>query len=69
MNLLIISGEFPPFAGGAGTYCNYLVKALSKRGHNVTLLTKDYKEKRDSQSQVDEDLAKQNVKCIRMQYS
>ena len=69
MNLLIISGEFPPFAGGAGTYCNYLVKALSKRGHNVTLLTKDYKEKRDSQSQVDEDLAKQNVKCIRMPYS
>ncbi len=69
MNLLIISGEFPPFAGGAGTYCNYLVKALSKRGHNVTLLTKDYKEKRDLQSQVDEDLAKQNVKCIRMPYS
>ena len=69
MNLLIISGEFPPFAGGAGTYCNYLVKALSKRGHSVTLLTKDYKEKRDLQGQVDEDLAKQNVKCIRMQYS
>ncbi|MEE1290589.1 MAG: glycosyltransferase family 4 protein [Spirochaetota bacterium] len=69
MNLLIISGEFPPFAGGAGTYCNYLVKALSKRGHSVTLLTKDYKEKRDLQSQIDEDLAKQNVKCIRMQYS
>ncbi len=69
MNILVISGEFLPFAGGAGTYCNYLVKALSKRGHNVTLLTKDYKEKRDLQSQVDENSAKQNIKCIRMPYS
>ena len=69
MNLLIISGEFPPFAGGAGTYCNYLVKALVTLGHKITLITKHYKKNNIQEKNIDENLAKQNVKCIRMPYS
>lgn len=69
MNLLIISGEFPPFAGGAGTYCNYLVKALVTLGHKITLITKHYKKNDIQEKNIDENLAKQNVKCIRMPYS
>lgn len=69
MNILVISGEFPPFAGGAGTYCNYLVKALANIGHDVTLITKHYKKNAEHEAEIDKTLAEQNIKCIRMPYS
>lgn len=69
MNILVISGEFPPFAGGAGTYCSYLVKALASYKHNVTLITKHYKENAAQEAEIDKKLSQQNIKCIRMQYS
>lgn len=69
MNILVISGEFPPFAGGAGTYCSYLVKALANCKHNVTLITKHYKEIAAQEVEIDKKLAEQNIRCIRMQYS
>ena len=53
MNFLVISGEFPPFAGGAGTYCNYLIKALAARGHKITLITKHYKENAEQEKKID----------------
>lgn len=68
MNFLVISGEFPPFAGGAGTYCNYLIKALAARGHKITLITKHYKENAEQEKKIDLVLSEQNIKCIRMPY-
>ena len=68
MNFFVISGEFPPFAGGAGTYCNYLIKALAARGHKITLITKHYKENVEQERKIDLALSKQNIKCIRMPY-
>lgn len=69
MNILVISGEFPPFAGGAGTYCRYLVKALADVGHNVTLITKHYGKNAARETEIDKELAEQNINCIRMPYS
>ncbi len=68
MNFLVISGEFPPFAGGSGTYCNYLIKALAARGHKITLITKHYKENAEQEKKIDLVLSEQNIKCIRMPY-
>lgn len=68
MKILVISGEFPPFAGGAGTYCSYLVKALADIGHDVTLITKHYR-KNTKEAEIDRKLAEQKIKCIRMPYS
>jgi glycosyltransferase involved in cell wall biosynthesis len=39
MRLLLITGIFPPDIGGPATYVPQLAKALSQRGHQVTVLT------------------------------
>lgn len=39
MNILLISGEFPPMVGGMGDYTRELAKALAKLGHRVSVLT------------------------------
>ena len=39
MRILMLGWEFPPyFAGGVGTVCHALTKALTKRGHDITYL-------------------------------
>lgn len=43
MNILIFSHEFPPMAGGAGTYVDELSKAFVKLGHKVKLIVGDTK--------------------------
>ena len=39
MKILICTGIFPPEAGGPATYSKLLAEELSKRGHEVTLIT------------------------------
>lgn len=67
MRILIITGEFIPFAGGAGTYCRYLMKALIAKGHEVTILTKKYDDPKEIE--IDEKLKSEGVRCIRMKYT
>ncbi|WP_294320363.1 glycosyltransferase family 4 protein [uncultured Sphingomonas sp.] len=40
--LLIPTFEFPPYAGGVGTFCVELAKSLAARGFAVTILAPDY---------------------------
>lgn len=69
MKILIISGEFVPFAGGAGTYCYYLTKALALQGDQVTVLTKEYPDFPEKERIVDRKLEEDyRVKCIRLPY-
>jgi glycogen synthase len=43
MNILVISDLFPPyFVGGYEIDCRDMVEALSRRGHQVTILTSSY---------------------------
>ncbi len=39
MNILLATGIYPPESGGPATYTAALAKALSKRGHTVTIVT------------------------------
>jgi glycosyltransferase involved in cell wall biosynthesis len=39
MNVLIVTGIFPPDAGGPATYVSTVAKALAGRGHRVTVVT------------------------------
>jgi len=39
MNVLVLTVEFPPNVGGAGSYAYNLAAGLSKIGHKVTILT------------------------------
>lgn len=43
MNLLLINNEFPPIGGGGSTVTKYAIKYLVQAGHNVTLITSQYK--------------------------
>jgi glycosyltransferase involved in cell wall biosynthesis len=63
---LIITTEFPPYVGGAGTYSYTLAKALAARGNRVTVLTRSYTS--ETQENLDKDLEKANVACIRLQW-
>ena len=47
MNILFISPGFPPFIGGGERYAHALALRLSRRGHQVTVLTSDAREERD----------------------
>jgi glycosyltransferase involved in cell wall biosynthesis len=38
-NYLFINYEYPPIGGGAATACQQIARVLSKRGHEVTVLT------------------------------
>jgi len=44
MNLLFINNEFPPIGGGGSTVTIYAIQHLVKAGHNVTLITSQYKD-------------------------
>jgi glycosyltransferase involved in cell wall biosynthesis len=39
MNILVVTGIFPPDAGGPATYVPTVAKALAGRGHRVTVVT------------------------------
>lgn len=43
MNLLLINNEFPPIGGGGSTVTTYAIRSLVKAGHNVTLITSQFK--------------------------
>jgi len=44
MNLLLINNEFPPIGGGGSTVTKYAIRYLTQAGHNVTLITSQYKD-------------------------
>lgn len=44
MNLLLINNEFPPIGGGGSTVTKYAIKYLTQMGHQVTLITSQYKD-------------------------
>ena len=52
MKILVFTLEFPPFAGGAGIYSHDLAKGFTNLGHKVTVLTRQYKNKKE-QSKID----------------
>ena len=39
MNVLVVTGIFPPDPGGPATYVPNIAKALSERGHQITVIT------------------------------
>lgn len=43
MKILIVSHEFPPLGGGGANACYYLTRGYVKQGHEVTVLTANYK--------------------------
>ncbi|MEX0650126.1 MAG: glycosyltransferase family 4 protein [Candidatus Andersenbacteria bacterium] len=43
MKLLLINNEFPPIGGGGSTVTKYAIKYLTSVGHDVTLITSQYK--------------------------
>jgi phosphatidylinositol alpha-1,6-mannosyltransferase len=44
MHVLIYTLEFPPYHGGAGTYCHELARGLQRMGVQVSVLTRRYGE-------------------------
>jgi glycosyltransferase involved in cell wall biosynthesis len=66
MDILIITTEFPPYVGGAGTYSLTLAKSLSAAGNKVTVLTRSYNTK--GQQELDASLKLDNVTCIRLRW-
>ncbi|MDP3996928.1 MAG: glycosyltransferase family 4 protein [Candidatus Andersenbacteria bacterium] len=44
MKLLLINNEFPPIGGGGSTVTKYAIKYLVRAGHEVTLVTSQYKD-------------------------
>ena len=65
MKILIISSEFPQFAGGAGVYAYYLSKGLCSLGNEVTIVTRDYEDNR--QRDFDKELP-DSIKVIRLKF-
>lgn len=43
MRILVISHEFPPIGGGGANACYYLTKGFSRQGHEVTVITANYR--------------------------
>ena len=43
MKLLLINNEFPPIGGGGSTVTKYAIQYLTRAGHDVTLITSQYK--------------------------
>lgn len=43
MKLLLINNEFPPIGGGGSTVTKYALRYLTQAGHEVTLITSQYK--------------------------
>ena len=43
MRILLINSEYPPLGGGAGNACANLARSFVKRGHEVTVLTAQFK--------------------------
>lgn len=43
MRLLIVSHEFPPIGGGGANACYYLTKGFCEQGHEVTVITSNYR--------------------------
>ncbi|MEX1112778.1 MAG: glycosyltransferase family 4 protein [Candidatus Andersenbacteria bacterium] len=43
MKLLLINNEFPPIGGGGSTVTKYAIQYLTSVGHDVTLITSQYK--------------------------
>lgn len=44
MKLLLINNEFPPIGGGGSTVTKYAIAYLTKAGHEVTLITSQYRD-------------------------
>lgn len=44
MKLLLINNEFPPIGGGGSTVTKYAISYLTSVGHDVTLITSQYKD-------------------------
>ena len=43
MKILLINNEFPPIGGGGSTVTKYAIRYLVKAGHEVTLITSQYR--------------------------
>lgn len=43
MKILAVSHEFPPIGGGGASACYYLTRGFVARGHQVTVVTSNYK--------------------------
>ncbi len=66
MNILILSIEFPPHGGGAGSYSRNLAVGLSKMSHSVNVLTIHKKEYAGKEKIIDESLKRyKNLIIIR----
>jgi len=65
MKILILTLEFPPFAGGAGIYSHDLAKGFTNLGHKVTVLTRQYKNKKE-QLEIDKKLLNIGITVNRM---
>ncbi len=46
--ILLMTTEFPPSAGGIGTYCLGVASAAAERGHDVTVFAPDFGKDRDA---------------------
>lgn len=44
MKILMISHEYPPIGGGGANACLYLGKGIAEKGHDVTLVTANYRD-------------------------
>ena len=44
MRILVLNYEFPPLGGGAAPVSRDIAVQLSKKGHNVTVVTMGYQE-------------------------
>lgn len=44
MKILAVSHEFPPIGGGGANACYYLLKGFAEKGHEVTLVTANFKD-------------------------
>jgi glycosyltransferase involved in cell wall biosynthesis len=44
MKLLLINNEFPPIGGGGSTVTKYAIRYLVRAGHEVTLITSQYRD-------------------------
>ncbi len=56
MKILIVTTEFPPYVGGAGSYSMTLAKGLAKLNHEVSIFTKNYTTYKNDQQVVDVNL-------------
>ena len=43
MRILVVSHEFPPIGGGGANACYYLTKGFCRQGHEVTVITANYR--------------------------